>query len=165
VKLSALAILLIVFHGCKEEFVAEPSPEKPMEITVSQLRAAPDTVVIAGRQLTLSTELWRDFMPISPPEGKPLTALLFITASDTARLDSGLIAEKLWIINGEDVWCSEFSDESTSRFQELNMIVKIARNGPLWGPSIYVDVIVRLNDGHGTKILLRASHQWINRTD
>jgi len=43
-------------------------------------------------------------------------------------------------------------------------IVKIARNGPKWGPGIYVSVIVRLKNK--TKgYLLRADEQLIGRIE
>ena len=37
---------------------------------------APHIVAIAGATLRVDASLWRDFQPISPPDGKPLAAIL-----------------------------------------------------------------------------------------
>jgi hypothetical protein len=114
--------------------------------------------------MVLSTTLWRDFMPISPPDGKPLIAVAYITATDTARFPSTVSADAIWIINGQQVWASWLALEPFPPVQP-NRIERVARNGPKWGPNIYVDVVVRLLDGQGNTALVRAPHQWISRTD
>ena len=75
-------------------------------------------------------------------------------------------ATKLYVINGEEIWETKFTDEE--RPQNLNRkhkLEKVARDGPKWGSGIYVDVIVRIIDGRRNFYLLRASNQYISRTD
>lgn len=145
--------------GCLDS--GEPVPPT---ISIQELLAAPDTVVVEGRTLTLSTSIWRDFMPISPPDGKPLIAAAYIDAVDTTRLPSSITSDAIWIAYDGQVWNSHFTNETPPQ-QRPNRLEKIARNGPKWGPGVYVDVVVRVFDGRGIAVLLGASHQCIGRTD
>lgn len=74
---------ILLQYGCSDvEVVNKNEPLLP-DIAVEQLLGYPDTIYIEGRQVYLSTYMWRDFMPISPPDGKPLIAIMSITAVDT----------------------------------------------------------------------------------
>ncbi len=46
----------------------------PPDIPIETLLAAPDTLNIEDQSIVLTTYLWRDFQPLSPPNGKPLIA-------------------------------------------------------------------------------------------
>jgi hypothetical protein len=163
-KIYILPFLLVFILGCKK--ATDPEVPTPLEIDRSQLLASPDTINVDGRSLTLSTYMWRDFMPISSPDGKPLITIVYVTATDTATLPTTIEVDKLWIINEDQIWNSGFSEESIPPDQlKPNRIVRVAREGPKWGPLIYVDVIVRVRDSQSTFHLLRASQQWIERTD
>ncbi len=124
---------------------------------------APGLVEVASREYTLETYLWRDFMPISPPDGKPLIAIARVTAVDPEPFPEDLDADKLYIIYGDEVWVTDFSDESRPVLPD-HQLDKVARDGPKWGPGVTVDVVVRLLGG-GETWLLRASDQMIERTD
>ena len=41
----------------------------------------------------------------------------------------------------------------------------VIRNGPKWGPHVYVDVIVELVTGPTTAFLLLAKNQLVSRSD
>ncbi len=43
-----------------------------------KLSAVPEKIKINNKEYRLKTVLWRDFMPISPPDGKPLMAIVNI---------------------------------------------------------------------------------------
>ena len=105
-------------------------------------------------------------MPVSPPDGKPLIALVRIIAIDLLPFPSTLDANRLWVINGQEVWQTEFSyEERPTDPNRKHQLEKIARNGPKWGPGIYVDVVVRIIDYKNKTYLLKASNQYIGRTD
>ncbi len=128
------------------------------------IASAPELVEIASRDYTLETYLWRDFMPVSPPDGKPLIAKARVTAVDLEPFPVGLDADKLYVIYGDDVWVTEFSDELPPPNVADHQLHRIARDGPKWGPDVAVDVVVSLVGGGGPW-LLRASDQIILRTD
>ena len=129
-----------------------------------EIVSAPQLVEIASHEYVLETYLWRDFQPISPPDGKPLIAKVRVTAVDEEPFPNDLDADILYVVYGDEVWVSEFSDERPFPGLPEYQLDKIARDGPKWGPGVTVDVVVRLVGGGETR-LLRVSDQMIERTD
>jgi hypothetical protein len=163
-KLTAGIVVIVIglaLASCSDKGVSVP-PEIPIE----QLLAAPDTLVIDSSAIILNTYMYRDFMPISPPDGKPLIAIVDIAKPDSSNLPAGLSADAIWIINGQQIWKSWFSNEQPpADWIRPNLLKRVARKGPKWGPDIYVDTVVRVIGPNGEKYLLRAQHQYIGRTD
>ncbi len=158
-------VLMIVWSvGCSD--AGEPLAPMPPDIPRAELLAARDTVRADGRHFTLSTFLWRDFMPVSPPDGRPLQGVFYLTATDTARLTVPLSADAVWLVYGDTIW-KAWLQKQTMPPGELrpNQICRIVRNGPYWGPDVSVDAIVRVRSGAGVTQLLRAPGQVIFRTD
>jgi len=149
IKKAAFAAVLILLSGCKNPF----SSDHP---SIRELLAAPEEITIEGRRLVLETFLWRDFMPGAGPSG--LLALIRVTAVDRKPFPSTVDADRLWIVYQDAVWEKELSESS---FDFPHQLSKMARDGPRWGPSVYVDAIVRIVHVSGSKYLLRASHQHI----
>jgi hypothetical protein len=158
-KLITFALIIyILITGCKLFESSEPS--------IQDLIAAPEQIEIDGREYILETYLWRDFMPVSPPDGQPLIALIWVTATDSLSFSSSIDASRLWVINGQLLWETEFSEEDRpDNPNREHQLEKIARFGPKWGPDIQVEAIVRVIDGENNTYLLRAADQWIYRTD
>lgn len=151
---------LVLFFGPGDGFTLPP------DVPIKKLIASPKTIRIEGRQLYLSTEIWRDFQPISPPDGWPLTAILSITSRETGKLPTSISTDAVWMVYKNQVWRSWFKNEPVAPdLLAPNRIVKIVRGGPKWGPHIHIDVIVRVNDSQGASRMLRAPNQWISRTD
>ncbi len=157
--MALFALLLSSSCGSEQRNPTAAIPVLP----VDALKMAPQTVTIGDQEFALETYLWRDFMPVSPPDGKPLTALVEVVEKNGSPISPDLELKYLWVINGREVWSTTFTDETLSSPEyELH---RIARNGPLWGPDIEVDVIVALTRGREPISLLRASDQSIFRTD
>jgi len=161
-RMLALFVGVILSIGCTD--LGNPYVAPPPDIPLVVLRAAPDTLVVNGRRLSLSAYLWRDFMPISPPDGKPLMAVLTISAADSATIPSSLVCDAVWVIYQHEIWKAWLEIPPPGGVKP-NQISRTARDGPRWGPNVYVDVIVRVIDASGASRLLRAPHQWIGRTD
>ena len=154
-KNLVVVMVCIVIAGC---MFFRPS------ISVVRLLSAPEQIEIDGRNYILETHLWRDFMPVSPPDGKPLIASIRITATDSLQFPPSIDARLLWVIKDQqEVWETKFSEEARSPCSRYQL-EKVARNGPKWGPGIKVDVVVKIVDGEN-EYLLRVSNQWISRTD
>jgi hypothetical protein len=134
------------------------------EANVTDLLAAPLQLSIGERTLVLETYLWRDFMPISPPDGKPLIASLKLKTTNKTALPEGTEVETVWVVNGKKQW-SPAKKEVRAGNDRSSMMTIVVRNGPKWGPGIKVDVVVRVKDAKGHSYLLRAAKQNINRTD
>ena len=138
-------------------------PAVPM-IPASELRAAPTQVSVGGQVYGLEASLWRDFMPPSPPDGGPLTALVRVVERNADPVAPDLKLEFLWVINGEEIWATRFSDEPRPA-PPPNELHAIAREGPKWGPDVAVDVVVGLRRGGDSLEFLRAPDRVIDRTD
>jgi hypothetical protein len=153
-------LLFLALAGCGSD---ENNPLVP-KIPADELRTAPQRIALGDQEYALETHLWRDFMPISPPDGKPLIALLRVVEQNAEPIAPDLKVEYLWVINGAKIWATTLSDESLPPSPQ-NELQAIARGGPKWGPQIQVDVVVGLRCGQGSLQLLRAPNQWIGRTD
>ncbi|MDZ4806036.1 MAG: hypothetical protein SGI90_14350 [Candidatus Eisenbacteria bacterium] len=138
----------------------------PGKLPLSQLRSAPDTLAFGGHDLVLRTFIWRDFQPVSPPNGKPLIAIFWVYSADSTALPAKLTADAAWVVHGQEIWNTYLTaEEPPPGEQEPYQLEMVAREGPPWGPGIEVDAVVRLRDGTGKTYLIRASRQPILRTD
>jgi hypothetical protein len=159
-----LAILLLA--GCGSELTRPRlSPSElvaPAEL--ARVGAATDSVTAEGVSLRLSTYLWRDFMPIAPPDGEPLRVMLRITTADSSAFPPALHADAAWILNGREVWAT-WVGETRQRLPDDPTLEVHAEGGPKWGPGIEVDVVVRLREAAGRVSYLRTRGQLIHRTD
>ena len=51
-------------------------------------------------------------MPISPPDGKPMIAVLKVATSDKKPFPSGVRIDRAWVLFGEQMWeAAEFRDQ------------------------------------------------------
>lgn len=133
-------------------------------VPLEGLAAVPAVVSIAGVSLRVDTVLWRDFQPISPPDGQPLIAAALVQAVGSMALPEGLVAKRIAIVHERTAWVAPVLEEHRREQGESRFEV-IARTGPKWGPGVAVDVILQLQDAEGRTYLLRAANQMIKRTD
>jgi hypothetical protein len=156
-KCLALAVIATLMAGCQGTTV----PSLPLET----LLAAPLQVSVGSRIMTLEPFVWRDFMPVSPPGGTELMANCLITAEDGQPYPSGLDADKIWVIAGDEVWEGVFTEEAgppgPTRLYQLQ---KLAYGGPKWDVGTEVEVVVRLRPSTGSPQLLRATGKKIGMT-
>jgi len=146
-----------VLNACGGSSPTTPSPRP------SDLAAAPTSVVLGGKTLVLDASLWRDFMPIAPPDGRPLVTVMQVRADDGSAVPATVVANMVWVLNGADVW-STLPREERSRNETAPIYELVARDGPKWGPGITVDVVVHLHDQSGHDALLRVAGRPINGT-
>lgn len=135
----------------------------PLAPAPPEVLRAPEQIVVSGVTLRLETYLFRDFAPISPPDGKPLIAGLRVRSTDGAAIPSGLVADTVWVLNAAAAWAAKAVQEHAQ--SDPSYVDLVARDGPKWGPSIEVDVVLRLRFGTGNWMLARAKGQPIHRTD
>ena len=136
----------------------------PPDLSLEELGAAPSLVTIDGKVLSLETYMWRDFMPMAPPAGRALVAILRVRTDDGSAIPDGLRMPAAWIVNDRQVWGTFLEDEQPEPHPD-DALELVARNGPKWGPHIEVDVVVRIQESNGALHLLRAAGQPIDRTD
>ena len=153
-RISLVAIAAVLLGAC-----GGMTPLSPDPVTPSQLGSAPTRVVLDGKRLTLAASLGRDFMPISPPDGKPLTGVLRIKAEDGLPVPTTIVGDSAWVIRQAEIWSTSVIPEpreSSAAWYDLRVT-----DGPKWNPGDTVDVVVRLRDSAGRTALLRAPDQTI----
>jgi hypothetical protein len=153
--LSKFAVPLLLLAACDQPTTISTQPR--------QLREAPTQVLVEGHSLIMETYVGRDFMPIAPPDGQPMVAVLRIRTADGRAFPSGVTAERVSVVQGEAVWTAPTVREAAS--QEPGTLEVIAREGPKWQPGSKVDVVVYLRDSASREHLLRAPDQTIQRSD
>src|SRR5207247_286834 len=102
--LTLLLALMPVAGPFKEVPALVGQAKENSSVSINNLRRAPTEVVLDGKSLSLSAFPWRDFMPISPPDGKPMAVVLKVTTSDKKPLPRGVRADRVWVLFGEQVW-------------------------------------------------------------
>ncbi len=154
--------ILPVFISLVLSLACGSNPVGPQVLPIADLASAPSRVTVGGASLTLTPTLWRDFMPISPPDGKPLTGVLRIQTEDGSNVPAGVAADTAWVIRGSEIWAT-FVAPTPGRAAGPLLELPFT-NGPKWGPHETVDVVVRLRDASGNIALLRAPQQMIGAT-
>jgi hypothetical protein len=109
---------------------------------------------------SLSTYMWRDFMPISPPDGKPLIAVITVYAHNAENFPLTTKIERLWIINGAEIKSASATDEFKVDGNKYEMGF---RDGPKWDPGIVIDVVVKMKV-NSQIYYLKAENQMIHAT-
>ncbi len=157
-------LLIIIFAGLlfAQVNASSKKPPKPPKMDLSTAR---DTIRIAGVDLILETYLWRDFMPVSPKDGKPLRAVVNLIPVNKPSLPQDVMMDKIWIVNDQETWSDSLSyvgqKVTGAKLSKLEMMVQ---GGPKWEPGTLVKVIVQVKDDQGKIFLLQAKDQPIHRT-
>ena len=133
---------------------------------ISELRAiVTDTLLLDSRTYVLEAYMWRDFQPISPENGKPLISINWLVCTDSVKIPANIHLVKQFVIYGDVVWVSDYSNETLSAEPEYK-IKKVSREGPKWGPHVSVDVISQIHDSNtGKDYYVGLKNVYIGRTD
>jgi hypothetical protein len=127
--------------------------------------SVPDHVTIDARSYRIApasagggTSLVRDFMPVSPPGGRPLMGSIEVVAEDGGVFPQDITVDRIWLY-GPTVW--DTAPAEVRRAPEAgtppDQIEVIARDGPKWEPGIEVDLVLRLRFGAATYFLRLTS--------
>jgi len=140
------------------------APAMPPPVSIDLLRAASDTVTLNGYPTVVGLNLWRNFMPVSPPDGRPLVAVATFYPISESDYSRDVSAAYVWVVKGNDVWQAGMKKEDPAHYPH-NEVVTIADGGPKWDPGIQVDVIVGLMIEDRGLQLVRQTGITIVRTD
>jgi len=133
---------------------------------ISELRSmVTDTLFIDSKSYVLDAYMWRDFQPISPENGKPLISINWLICTDSVKIPANIDLVKQFVIYGDVVWVSDYSNETLSAEPEFK-IKKVSREGPKWDPHVSVDVISQIHDSQTDKdYYVGLKNVYIDRTD
>lgn len=158
-----LLLLSIALVSCEggTKFLA---PAMPPPISADALRAAPDTLSLVGYQSVITADLYRDFMPVAPPDGDPLVAVITFSLISASDFSGNVTGAYVWVVNGNEVWRAPLEMLDPSRYPHDEVVWR-ADGGPKWGPGIQVSVILGLMiEGRGLQ-LVRLPDATIGRTE
>lgn len=160
---SFISLLSLIFFivSCDQDD-SENFENHPSTIDELLIKSS-DQVNIDGHTLELHTALWRDFMPVSPVDGKNLISINYLVNTDSTRIPSYITLTRQFVIYGDKLWESDYSEESSGTADYL--IERISRNGPKWGPDVEVTVLAEVKClKHDTFYYVRSDDQNIGKT-
>ena len=143
-----------------------------LSVSIKDLRNAPTVVVIDNRSLHLSAYPWRDLAPVTGvADGRPLMVAVKVASADKQPLPSGIRMDRAWVLFGEETWeVSNLKGRRAGQDQDKDSWINCSdspqcettlRDGPKWGPDVYVDVVVRFIDSQGKAYFLQAPKQYV----
>lgn len=158
-------IILIFTLNCSSNGIGNEDIRVDPELIKELRSSSSETLQIESNYFTLDAYLWRDFMPSSPPNGRPMISVnkLIETNSDTIPDHIDLI--KQYVIHGNSIWVTDYEDEKRNS-NSPHIIERVSRDGPKWDTGISVDVVTKVYDSKtGENHFLILKNVTINRTD
>ena len=134
---------------------------------IRQIRAkAVDTLIIGSNSFVLDAYLWRDFQPISPANGQPMISINWLICTDLVKIPDNISMVKQYVIYNDEIWIADYENEKPAPSLPGHKMERISRNGPIWGPKIYVDVISQIHDSQSNKdYFVERKNVYVVRTD
>ncbi|NLJ82815.1 MAG: hypothetical protein GX330_06795 [Bacteroidales bacterium] len=141
--------------------------EETSRVEILQIRKkAVDTLKIDSNTFVLDAYLWRDFMPVSPENGQSMISINWLICIDSTKIPDNINMVKQYVIYNDEVWEANYENEAPEPSLPEYKMVKISRNGPKWGPKVYVDVISQIRNSKTNKdYYIERKNVYIERTD
>jgi hypothetical protein len=144
-------------------------PPSPLD-----LRDAPETVVIENAVIRLQIFPWENRMPmatsrdpntgLSMPDSRPMKISFRLLSETGTPLPSILRVERIWILQGDEVWETNAIDETVGASNGISRDF-LVHDGPTWQSMAPIDGVIRLMDRNGSAFLLAVRHQKISTVD
>jgi hypothetical protein len=162
-RLTIIILIAISFlAGCEKDEIPNVKVDKDLILELDSKVVG--VVTIDSHDYFLDAYLWRDFMPISPPNGKSLISINWLICADSSAIPDSIELKQQYVIYGDSVWIADYENEThqTPEYKQE----KVSRNGPKWGPNVYVDVIAKLTNTKANRdYYLKRDKVFIIRTD
>ena len=120
----------------------------------TELKKAQETISIDGKDLLLTANLWRDFMPSIGKPDNSMRAAVKVTCSNKIPLPENLEIVRLMVVKGDSVWVAKIENSDIS---DQQIIEAGTKGGPEWKVDDKADVVVELNDGNHIYYLRKAN--------
>jgi hypothetical protein len=151
----ATRVLFLAFPllaaGCP--FGSDSSVDHRPKLTLDELRAAPETLVVDGAKIMAQASVWRDYMPTTPPapNGSELRGAIDLVPVDPTFQASTPSKLFVWIVHGSEIWTGSLTHEGvgSSGGQRYTFV-----GGPRWDTGSKVDVIVGIPSGRRTELVV-----------
>ena len=154
-------IIMVAFSllGCNRD--------EKSKVEILQIREkAVETLTIGSNSFVLDAYLWRDFMPVSPKNGQPMISINWLVCTNSIKIPDNISMVKQYVIYNDEVWEGNYENEAPTPSLPEYKLERISRNGPKWGPNIYVDVISQIRDSKTNKdYYIERKSVYVARTD
>ena len=157
-------LLIILISSCEKDNIQNPNVKVDHALVLELYDKATDTIIIETHKYFLETYLCRDFQPISPPNGKPLSSINYLVRADSNAIPTNIKLKLQYVVNSDSVWIANYLNNTrqTPEFKQF----KISTNGPKWGPHIFVNIIAIITDTIANRdYFIKQSNAFISRTD
>lgn len=128
--------------------------------TADDLKSSPTTLNIGGSYFTLDAVLWRDFMPPTEPNGKPMSSKVQLNLISGPDILSNITFVRQYVIYGTEIWAADIYFIGVNS----NFIEGTSSGGPKWGPDVNVDVVLEFKYDNTTYKIL-CPNQPIERVE
>ncbi len=159
-KLAIYIFLLgtLAFSSCKKDSMdGEVKSNKKL---VEELKSTPEQITLGGKTFTLSSYIWRDFMPIQEENGSGLFVVAQLVSTDSSTISNNVLPLRHFLIKENEIWKASFSEV---RRPQPFLVEGFVAGGPKWGPALQVDLVMELQyEGKFYRIL--AKNQEVNGT-
>lgn len=136
------------------------------ELILQIKEKAVDTLTIGPNSFVLAAYLWRDFMPVSPPNGKPMISINWLISTDSVKIPYNISMERQYVIYEDKIWVADYENEAPTPSLPIFKLERVSRNGPKWEPRIYVDVISQIHDSESKKdYFIERENVYVIRSD
>jgi len=153
--------------------VVGPSPDRKPPSALD-LRDAPETVVIENTVIRLQIFPWENRMPmatsrdpntgLSKPDSRPMKISFRLLSETGTPLPSILRADRIWIIQADEVWETNAIYETVGESNEISRDFTV-HDGPTWQSMAPIDGVIRLMDRKGSAFFLAVRHQKISAVE
>jgi hypothetical protein len=157
IKIVSL-LLFIGLISCNKEKIDGKIKTDPQ--LAAELKSSPENIVLGNNQYSLTTYLWRDFMPSPEGNGSPMICINSLIEKDSLPIAHPIELKKQFVIKGNEIWTADYSEIKNPNDFTIEGVV---REGPKWGPHINVDVVCEFEIS-GTTYRVLAKSQEINKT-
>lgn len=140
------------------------------DVPVAELAKVPTTVRVDGVRLTVEVRLWQDSTPevvVRYPDGRRRPSISGLTAdvrigaravlAGVLPVPAGLTVDRVAVIVGQEAWVAGLAGGEPSP----DALVAFAADGPEWAPGATADVVLRLRDPAGHRLLVRVPGERI----
>ena len=139
--------------------VGSPGPSSNLP---PEARGALDQIYVDGHAYTLQADLYRDLMPGPAPTPKRgVGGTIFLTPDAQSDPPVGIRAEKMWLVNGTDVWETVPRPLQTFAADRQHHLSLSVADGPTWDAGAKVDVVLQFSTSSGTYFIQHRGAQVI----
>lgn len=161
-RIVVLVFALVLAGGCTDSDDIEGSVTRAW--SPDQIAALPDSMTIGDHVLHVVGQANRDFMPISPPDGNPLTTGANLMSSAGGRPDWTPNHPVLYVIRDDRMWIVDAQSWQPPAPSGL-LWSYYASDGPKWPPGALVDIVLEFDVAPGDRRRLVDRRVVITRSE